>query len=196
MSRSRVYILTALAFAVVAIGCSSSGGSSSGGASTTTTTDASPAGDIPDTQAFVAFTAPSGAYTIKVPEGWAQSTAGSKATFTDHFNTVSIDATTSATAPTPATVRAVDVPLLQQSSSGFNLGGVDTVARTAGPATVVTYRVNSAPDAVTGKRIALDAQQFRFWRTGELVTVTLSAPHGSDNVDAWKMMTNSFAWSQ
>lgn len=191
MRRSLQLVVAACTLAIAATGCSSSGGSSA-----TRTTDASPAGDIPDTQAFVAFAGPSGAYTIKVPEGWARSIVGSRANFTDHFNAVTIDTTRGASAPTPARVRSVDVPALQRGTSGFHLTGVATVPRTAGSATVVTFRADSAPDSVTGKRIALDAQQYRFWRNGELVTVTLSAPRGSDNVDAWKSMTNSFAWAR
>jgi hypothetical protein len=198
MRRPLIFASIAFALLVVATGCGSSSGSSSSSttaASTAKTGEVSPTGDIPDTQAFVGFTAPSGIYTITVPEGWAQSTAGTKVTFTSHFNTVSVETGTSASAPTAASVRTVDLPSLQLDS-GFRLVSVKTEPRTAGRATVVTYQVESAPDPVTGKRIALDAQRYQFWRNGQLVTITLTAPKGSDNVDAWKTITNSFAWSQ
>ncbi len=191
MRRPRTLALVIGALALAVAGCGSSNSSP-----TAKTPEVSPAGDVPDTQAFVGFTSPSGAYTIQVPEGWARSTDGTEATFADHFNTVTIDATTNASAPSPARVRTVDVPSLQRAGSGFRLGSIATASRTAGPATIVTYRVKSAPDSVTGKRIALDAQRFQFWHNGELVTITVSAPQGSDNVDAWKTITNSFAWSR
>jgi hypothetical protein len=60
---------------------------------------------------------------------------------------------------------------------------------------LVTYRASSAADAVTGKRVTLDVERYEFWRNGTQVTITLSAPQGSDNVDPWKRVTESFAWS-
>jgi hypothetical protein len=44
-----------------------------------------PAGDIPDTQAFVTYASPEG-YSVLVPEGWSRTVSGSTATFTSHYN--------------------------------------------------------------------------------------------------------------
>ena len=195
MRLRKMYVPLAVALAVLAAACSSSGGSTTT-KSAAKSLEVSPSGDIPDTQTFVPFTPTSGGYTIKVPEGWARSTAGSKTTFADHFNTVAVEATPSAGAPTDAGVRAVDIPALQRTSSGFKLNQVSTMSRTAGPTIVVAYDLSSSSDPTTGKHVTLTAEQYKFWRGGKLVTVTLAAPKGSDNVDAWKTITNSFAWTQ
>jgi hypothetical protein len=72
---------------------------------------------------------------------------------------------------------------------------VSQVARAAGPAVRVTYRAASVPDAVTGKRVLEDVERYEFWHGGKLAAVTLSSPHGSDNVDPWRKVTDSFSWT-
>ena len=59
----------------------------------------------------------------------------------------------------------------------------------------MTYRAASAPDAVTGKTITEDVERYAFWKAGRLAIVTLAAPRGSDNVDAWRLITTSFRWA-
>jgi hypothetical protein len=74
------------------------------------------------------------------------------------------------------------------------LGKVTTARRKAGPVVVVSYRVDSAPDPVTGKVLREDVERYEFWRAGTEAILTLSAPVGSDNVDPWRRVTDSFAW--
>ena len=100
-----------------------------------------------------------------------------------------------AVAPTVASVQATEVPILQRNVANFELVKVASVTRTAGPAILVTYRAGSAPNPVTGKRVAIDVERYEFWHNGTLVTLTLSGARGSDNVDPWKKVTNSFAWT-
>jgi hypothetical protein len=159
------------------------------------TPEINPSGDIPDNQVFVKYASRDGKYALVVPEGWARTETGGATSFADHFNSIRIEATKSAAAPTVATSRATEVPVLQRDVSGFALGNVTSVGRTAGVVVLVTYRANSAADAVTGKRAALDVERYEFWRNGTQVTITLSAPQGSDNVDPWKKVTESFAWA-
>ena len=64
----------------------------------------------------------------------------------------------------------------------------------AGPVVLVTYRANSAPDPVTGKSVVLDVERYEMWHNGTRATITLSAPQGSDNVDPWRTVTDSFRW--
>jgi hypothetical protein len=157
--------------------------------------EVSPSGDIPDNQAFVKYTSRDASYSVQVPEGWARTDAGSGTTFATHFNSIRIEATKTPAAPTVATARSTDVPALQRTASGFSLGNVTSVTRPAGQAVLVSYRADSAADAVTGKRVVLDVERYEFWRNGTTVTLTLSAPKGADNVDPWKKVTNSFSWS-
>src|ERR1700759_5238556 len=52
--------------------------------------EANPAGDIPDNQAFVLYTAADGSFTMKYPEGWARTDAGATVVFSDKFNSVTV----------------------------------------------------------------------------------------------------------
>jgi hypothetical protein len=159
------------------------------------TAEVSPSGDIPDNQAFVKYASRTGGYSVDFPEGWARTETTGATTFSAHFNSIRITTTKRASAPTIASARATEVPALQRSTPGFTLRDVTSVSRSAGSAVFVTYGADSAPDAVTGRSIALDVERYEFWRNGTQVTITLSAPKGSDNVDPWKRVTDSFAWS-
>jgi hypothetical protein len=129
-----------------------------------------------------------------VPEGWARTDLPTGATFTDKLNSIQVEASRAATAPTTASVQANDLPGLQSSVRGFKLGQISIVPRTAGSALLVTYQGASAPDSVTGKSVTQAIELYRFWKNGTLVTITLTSPKGADNVDPWKTVTNSFGW--
>lgn len=152
------------------------------------------AGDIPDNQVFVAYTPPSGGFTVKVPEGWARSEVGGAVTFTDKLNSVRMEMVDAATAPTVASVTQTDLPAVQAASKNFEPGKVKTVTRPAGTAVLATYRADAAPDPVTGKVVHDDVERYVFWRAGKSVVLTLSGPQGADNVDPWKIVTDSFGW--
>ena len=63
-------------------------------------------GDIPDNQVFIPFAHADGIYTVKVPEGWARTEAGGVVTFTDNYNSIALQSSAAATAPTVDTVSA------------------------------------------------------------------------------------------
>lgn len=151
-------------------------------------------GDIPDTQVFVPYATAD--YAVTVPEGWSQSITGPTTTYSDHYNAIRIEATPGTAAPTVATVQSSGVPNLTRTVPNFELGKVESVNRAAGTAVLITYRAGSTPDPVTNKRVALDVERYEFWRSGTLVTLILSGARGSDNVDPWKTVTNSFAWAK
>lgn len=152
-------------------------------------------GDIPDTQAFVPYQA-TGGYTVSVPEGWARSQTGAVTTFSDKFNAIRVEVVPAPTAPSIASAKATDVPALAASAPCFAAGKVSQVSRRAGPAILITYRADSSPDPVTGKVVRQDVERYEFWRAGKgEAVITLSTPQGSDNVDPWRKVTDSFAWS-
>ena len=101
--------------------------------------EAAVAGDIPDTQAFVTYTPPVGAFSIKVPEGWARSSDGTATLFTDKYNTIRVETVAMAAAPTVESVTKVDVPVLAAATKGFKPGKVSVVARNAGSAILALY---------------------------------------------------------
>ena len=152
-------------------------------------------GDIPDNQVFVPYSPPTGAFSVKVPEGWARSENGGVVTFTDKFNSIRIDAVAMDAAPTVETVRTTDVPALAQSEKGFKVGTISTVNRKAGAAVRLLYGADSEPNAVTGKSNRLDVERYVFWKGGLGVVLTLSGAKGADNVDPWKIVTDGFTWT-
>ncbi len=169
-----------------------SSGSPAGG---TTATETNPAGDIPDNQAFVPFGPPGGGFTVKIPEGWASSTAGSTTTFTDKLNQVQVASSHTGAAPTAASITSTDIPALQARTPNFAMGQLSTVSRPAGSAILLTYQGDSAPNPVTGKVIRDAFERYSFFHGGTRVDLTLSGPTNADNVDPWRTVTDSLHWS-
>jgi hypothetical protein len=202
MSKRAALAAGAAIVAIGAAGCgASSSSSSSGGAKPSNTpaakaTETSPAGDIPDNQAYVAYAPPAGGFTVKVPEGWSRSAAGGAVTFTDKRNTIRVE-TKAAQAPlTARDARQTELPKLASSVSGFQPGKVTTVARKAGTAVRITYMAKAKTDPVTGKSGQDAVERYVFFHNGKDVILTLSGPKGADNVDPWKIVTDSVTWSR
>jgi hypothetical protein len=154
-----------------------------------------PAGDIPDTQAFVSFTPPSGGYTVDAPEGWARTVSGSDVRFVDKLNGETVTLVPFAAAPTAATARTDLIPALVQGGHAVQVTGVQDVQLPGGAAVHITYTSNSDPNAVTGKQVRLENEAYLFFNGGKLATLTVSAPQGADNVDQWQRIARSFRWS-
>jgi hypothetical protein len=157
------------------------------------TADVSPAGDIPDNQTFVTYTSADHAFTLKVPEGWAKTDVAEGVAFTDKLNTITVTSRPTVIAPTVDSVRR-DLPDISKRTPGYQPGDVTQVNRAGGQAVLVTYGADSPPNTVTGKVIAESVQRYEFYRAGVLVTIALAAPVGADNVDPWRIVTDSFAW--
>jgi hypothetical protein len=210
---NRFLPLVALAaLAIGAAGCGSSGGSAKPSASTrsTATTSASStttaggnspnalqaeatsaaAGDIPDNQVFLTFHNTRAGYSMKYPEGWAQRGSGGSVTFRDKNNIVRI-VVAPGPAPTAAGVRAEVAGL-----KGATVKGAPQQMTLAGKtAQKITYSTESAPSPVTGKRVELVVDRYYLWKSGRRAVVDLGTPVGVDNVDAYRLMIESFRWS-
>ena len=148
------------------------------------------AGDIPDNQVFLVFRNAGAGYSMKYPEGWAQRGSGGQVIFRDKNNIVRIVVARGA-APTRASVRA---GLAQLGSA--NVQNAPLAMTISGrPAFKVVYSTASAPNAVTGKRVKLVVDRYYLWKGGRRAVVDLGTPVGVDNVDAYRMMIESFRWS-
>ena len=169
------------------------GGGNSGGPNPNAT-ETPPPGDIPDNQAFVPYSPADHAYSIKVPEGWAMTQVGQATLFTDKFNSIRVEKLTAAAAPTTGSATARELPAIKLAAHGFVAGTVTSVPRPAGSAIKITYRADSAPNPVTDKVVVQAVERYEFWRSGTEIVLTLSAAVGSDNVDPWRKVTDSFAW--
>jgi hypothetical protein len=110
-------------------------------ASTTVTTapNTLTPGDIPDTVAYVTYTNVAGHYQFKHPEGWAQTSHGTSALFTDSYNGVSVAVTPSAAVPTRQYVDHVILPKLRSSQTAFSLVKVVPAKLSAGGGFLTIY---------------------------------------------------------
>jgi hypothetical protein len=193
--RSAVIVtVVALGLPVGLSGCGSPNQSTAQSQPAPKPTEANPAGDIPDNQAYVDFTAQSGAYTFTVPEGWARASTASSTSFTDKLNSITAVESAAPAAPTVDSVRKTEVAALQGSKAKFELRDITTFQRPGGNGVLVTYRDDSAANAVTGAVVREEVELYLFWKNGRQVALTLTAPQGSDNVDPWNIVTKSFKW--
>jgi hypothetical protein len=179
--------LVLLAAAISLAACGGGGGSAP-------RADTTGSGDIPDSQAYISFSPSSGAYTLKVPEGWARTGADTPVSFSSHYNNVRVETQPAPQAPTVASATSSEVPSLSTGAPGFSLGDVATVHRPSGDAIRVRYQAQSPADQVTGRSVKLECERYEFWRAGVEAVVTVSSPVGADNTDPWRTITDSFAW--
>ena len=172
--------------------------------------ESNPPGDIPDNTQFVPYRSTKGHFTVKVPEGWSRVNRASTVSFTDKLNTISVTWSTAPSAPTVSSVQANQVPSLRTTERAFTLGRVEDCATSCtipystapihvtlshGSAVVLTYQENSEPNSVTGRQYRVEVVRFDFFHNGEEADLILSGPVGSDNVDPWTLVAESFAWT-
>ena len=146
-------------------------------------------GDIPDNQVFLSFHNTQAAYTMKVPEGWAQTGGGARVTFRDKNNVVRVviapgGSITAAAARTD--VSRTPGATVTRSPQAVTVSGL--------PAVKLAYTTTSAPNAVTGKRVVLVVDRYYLWHGGKRAVLDLGTPQGVDNVDAYRLMSESFRW--
>jgi hypothetical protein len=191
-------LIAVISLAAVVLGLAACGGSSkkssTSGAANPKGPEVSPSGDIPDNQAYVAYSPPGGGYTVKVPEGWSQSTASGATTFTDKLNAIRVETVPAGAPPTVRDARQTELPKLARTVNGFKAGPVTTVTRKAGPAVKITYLAAAPADPVTGKAHTDAVERYVFFKNGKDVVLTLSGPKGADNVDPWRIVTDSVAF--
>jgi hypothetical protein len=208
--RSIAVVSFGLMVVVTAAGCTSGSGSSSGSAgkgpsssavaqgstggnsTAPAPTESNPPGDIPDNQAYVAYQG--SGFSVKVPEGWARTIRGTVTVFSDKLNTVQVTTLDTASAPTVASVTGTVVPQLRRQVPKFADPKVSTVSRKAGQVVLLKYQGDSAPNPVTGKVVRDAFERYAFHRQGQEVDLTLAGPMNADNVDPWRIVSDSFTW--
>ncbi len=157
--------------------------------------EVNPPGDIPDDQVFVDHVDDTGGFTVQVPEGWARSEVDGTTIFTDKLNSVAMNSVDAASAPTIATATADEVPAIEAGESNVEIQDVTEVQRGGQTAVVVTYLRDGTPDEVRGKTVREAVERYEFFQDGTEAIVTLSGPDGADNVDPWKLVSDSFTWA-
>jgi hypothetical protein len=185
------------ALALAAAGCGAAKGNGGGSASKPANpnkAETSPPGDIPDNQAFVRF-APSGShFEVKVPEGWARRSPGAATTFTDKLNSITMSEQRAVAAPDAAAGRAQ----LKRFAGlqGFKAGKVSAVKRAAGTVLRITYDARGPKDPVTGRARTRAFERYEYFRHGRKATLTLAGAKGADNVDPWRIVSDSLHWTR
>lgn len=183
---------------VIASGCggssSKSSGSAQGSSSAALAADAKSAatGDIPDTQNFLVYRDARQGFSIKYPEGWTLAQRPNGISFRDKNNLVRVQIRNGA-APTTSSVTA-DLNKLKASTPSLKAGTPKKLALKSGPAVKVSYTTTSAPNPVTGKRVVLMVDRYEVAKNGRVAVIDLGTPTGVDNVDAYRMMSESFTW--
>ena len=151
--------------------------------------NAAAAGDIPDNQVFIVFRDAAAGYSMKYPEGWAQQGSAARVTFRDKNNIVRV-VVLSGAPPTAATIRRE----LAALESAHVESGPQRLPIAGTPAFKVVYTTESAPNPVTSKRVTLVVDRYYLSQAGKRAIVDLGTPQGVDNVDAYRLMIESFRW--
>ncbi|MGD6740599.1 hypothetical protein ACOKM3_01995 [Streptomyces sp. BH106] len=210
MAHSRIVVMVPLvAVGALLAGCSSGGGSTSPSRPATAAsssssagpsrpapapTESNPPGDIPDNQVYVPYAPAQGGFSVKVPEGWSRSKQGAGTVFTDKLNSVTVRTTSAATAPSVRSVTGTVVPQLRTPVTRLTGAKASVVKRHSGDVVRLTYQRDSEKNPVTGKVVRDAVERYAFYRGGHEVDVTLSGPVNADNVDPWRIISDSFTW--
>jgi hypothetical protein len=184
----RVLPVLLVTVALLLASCGGNGGS--GGPSAGA--DQASAGDIPDNQVFLMFDNTKAGYTIKYPEGWAKLGDGDDVTFRDKDNVVRIDIVPGGKVSTAGVVAEVERLKQQQPALTFQTPMEVTLndSRTV----KLVYTATGAANAVTGKRVKLVVDRYVVSGAGKHAVIDLATPEGVDNVDAYRLMSESFRW--
>ncbi len=152
-----------------------------------------PPGDIPDSQVFIDYHSPLG-FTLKVPEGWARKDGPDGVSFIDKLDGVVVMVSSANKAPNVESVLRDYVPMMEKSGHAVKVGSVRMVKLPAGDAVLISYSSNSEPNPVTNKQVRLENHRYLYFRAGKLAELDLYSPFGADNVDQWRLMSQSFRW--
>jgi hypothetical protein len=149
-------------------------------------------GDIPDTQAFLVYHNAARGFSMSYPEGWAIKEHGPDVTISEKNNLLHV-VIERAAPPNIASVTA-ELQRLKASDPSLTFSAPTVVKVTSGSALKTTYTTRSAPNPVTGKSVLLVVDRYELGRDGKRAIVDLGTPKGVDNVDAYRMIINSFRW--
>jgi hypothetical protein len=191
-------LLALVGAAVVLAGCGRAGKPSAAGQGTqppgalSAEAQSAATGDIPDNQVFLVFRNPSGGYAMKYPEGWARRGSGPDVTFADKNNIVHV-AVSRGQPASPVQVGA-QLARLRASTPSLTPGAPRQVTIHGAPVVKVVYTTQSPPNPVTGKRVSLVVDRYVLAHNGRRAVMDLGTPKGVDNVDAYRLIIQSFRW--
>lgn len=147
-------------------------------------------GDIPDSQTFLVFRDAAAGYSIRYPEGWARQGSGPDVTFREKANVIRIAIRSGSKPDKASAVRGLEQ--LKRADATVKIVGRPSSG--VGQAVKIAYSRRSAPDPVTGKRLQLVVDRYEYGKGGKVAVLDLETPVGVDNVDAYRLISRSFAW--
>jgi hypothetical protein len=150
-------------------------------------------GDVPDNAVFLVYKDGAHGFSIKYVEGWQVTTGADGVVVHDKDSSETV----AVVAPPPdvaAYISGTDLPALR-AQAGFTLIKQDTVKVGTRTYEHLAYKLPSPPDPVTGKQVPSTVDRYYVPGTSGLAVVSLSTPDGVDNVDAFRLMIESFTWS-
>ena len=150
-------------------------------------------GDVPDNAVFLTYHQATLGFSIKYVEGWQVTTQADGVVIRDKDSSETVTVVRT-TADPAAYASGTDLPALQ-AQPGFKLIKQDTVKVGAKSYVHIAYHIPSPPDPVTGKQVPLTVDRYYVAGSGAIAVVSLATPDGVDNVDAFRLMIESFAWS-
>ena len=151
------------------------------------------AGDIPDNQVFLEFRNAAEGYAMKYPEGWAQRGSGGRVTFQDKNNLVRVVIAKGSAATVAGTYRRARAAQTADAVAPLRGADANDGERHAGREGRLYDR--ERPNPVTGKRVKLVVDRYYIAGAGKHAVVDLGTPEGVDNVDAYRLMIESFRWT-
>jgi hypothetical protein len=168
------------------------GGESEAGAAVPSEAESLATGDIPDNQVFLLFTDKPAGYAVRYPEGWARTGNGNDVTFREKGNLIHIAVHKG---PMPSEVTATKgVEELHKSDPTVKPQAPERIELNGQPAVKIEYSRQSSPDPVTGKSVPLVVDRYEIGKGGKVAVIDLATPVGVDNVDAYRMISESFKW--
>jgi hypothetical protein len=169
------------------------GGAASGaGGALSAEAQSAATGDIPDNQVFLTFRDRAAGFSLRYPEGWAQRGSGNAVTFQDKNNVIRV-VVRRGSVPTPAAV-AAELASERAAQPSLSYAPAATVMVAGAPVVKVRYSTVSAPNPVTGKSVQLLVDRYVYAHGGKVATLDLGTARGVDNVDAYRMISESFRW--
>ena len=203
LENRKLKVLVIVAMGLAIAGCGSSGSSSgtaaggspaSGAGANVNASEAQSAatGDIPDNQVFLSYKNPKAGYSIKYPEGWARKGSANDVSFSDKDNQVRIAIGSNGSASVASARSTLTNQVGSSAHLQINSAKVETIS--GSPVVHIVYREQGPPDPVTGKRLTVMVDRYVLSKGGRVATVDESTPVGVDNVDAYRLIIQSFKW--
>ena len=150
-------------------------------------------GDVPDNAVFLTYKGANPGFSIQYVEGW-QVTPKPDGVIIRDKDSSEIVAVVASQSDVAAFVASTELPALQ-AQPGFKLIKQDTVKVGGTKYVHLAFHQASPPDSVTGKQVPQTVDRYYVPGPNGLAVVSLATPDGVDNVDAFRQMIESFAWS-